>query len=124
MQDLNINQLKLKEPDTYKKDEKTTPNFKAVDDEDVIRKACLDKKLKKIDGHISYIEKVYNELKLQYNKQSVEDILVQRAIEKTIQILFDKGLFDNFANADNVLEAFLFTTRGRGDLEEVNDDVQ
>ena len=43
----------------------------------------------------------------------------------TIQILYDKGLFDNYANADKVLEDFLLTTRRRGDLsEEVNDVVQ
>ena len=43
-----------------------------------------------------------------------------------IQILYDKGLFDNYANADKVSEDFLFTTRRRGDLsEEVNDtDIQ
>ena len=41
-----------------------------------------------------------------------------------IQILYDKGLFDNYANADKVLEDFSFTTRRRGDLEEINGDVQ
>ena len=125
LQDLNINQLKLEVHDTYKKDEKITTNFEAVNDEDVINKSFLDEKLKKIDGHISYIEKDYNEFKKQYNKQSVEEILVQRAVKTTIQILYDKGLFDNYANADKVLEDFLFTTRRREDLsEQVNDDVQ
>ena len=125
LQDLNINQLKLEVHDTYKKVEKITTNFEAVNDEDVINKSFLDEKLKKIDGHISYIEKDYNEFKKQYNKQSVEEILVQRAVKTTIQILYDKGLFDNYANADKVLEDFLFTTRRRGDLsEEVNDIVQ
>ena len=43
----------------------------------------------------------------------------------TIQIFYDKGLFDNFQNADKVLEDYLFTTRRRGDLsEQVNDVVQ
>ena len=77
----------------------------------------------KIDGHLSELEKDYNEFKLQNNKQSVEDILVQRAVKPTIQILYDRGLFDNYANADKVLQDFLFTTRRR-DLEEVNDNVQ
>ena len=36
----------------------------------------------------------------------------------TIQILHDKGLFDNFTNVDKVLEDFLSTTRRRGDLPE------
>ena len=124
LQDLNISQLKLEVHDTYKKDEKITTNFKAIDDSDVINKAYLDDKLKKIDGHIAYIEKDYNEFKKQYNKQSVEEILIQRAVKTTIQILYDKGLFDNFQNADKVLEDFLFTTRRRPDLEKVNDDVQ
>ena len=118
LQDLNINQIKLEVHDTYKKDEKISTKFEAVNNEDVINKGYLDEKSKKIDGHIAYIEKDYNEFKKQYNKQSVEEILVQRAVKTTIQILYDKGLFDNYANADKVLENFLFTTRRRGDLLE------
>ena len=126
LQDLNINQLKLEVHDTYKKDEKLTTNFEPNDNEDVINKGYLDSKLLKIDGHLSKLEKDYNEFKLQYNKQNVEDILIQRAVKTTIQILYDKGLFDNFENADKVLEDFLFTTRRRGDLsEQINDtDIQ
>ena len=125
LQDLNINQLKLEVHDTYKKDEKITTIFEPVDNEDVINKGHLDSKLLKIDGHLSKLEKDYNEFKLQYNKQNVEDILIQRAVKTTIQILYDKGLFDNYANADKVLEDFLFTSRRRGDLsEQVNDIVQ
>ena len=60
-----------------KKTKKKTKNFEAVDDKDVMNKAFLDEKLKMIDGHISYIENDYNEFKSQYNKQSVEDILIQ-----------------------------------------------
>ena len=78
----------------------------------------------KIDGHLSKLENDYNGFKLQYNKQSVGDISIQRAVKTKIQILYDKGLFDNYANADKVLEDFLFKTRRRGDLEEVNDNVQ
>ena len=123
LQDLNINQLKLEVHDTYKKDEKITTNFEPNDNEDVINKGYLDSKLIKIDGHLSKLEKDYNEFKLRYNKQSIEKILVQRAVKTTIQILYDKGLFDNFANADKVLEDFLFTSRRRGDLsEQVNEN--
>ena len=124
LQDLKNNQLKLEVHDTYKKDQKITTNFEAVDDEDVINKGYLDSKLLKIDGHLSKKEKDYNEFKLQYIKQNVENILIQRAVKTTIQKLYDNGLFDNFQNADKVLEDFLFTTRRRGDLEKVNDDVQ
>ena len=116
--DLNINQLKLEIHDTYKKDEKLTTDFKAVDGSDVINKCYLDDKLLTIDGHLSKLKKSYNEVKLQYNKQSAEEILVQRAVKTTIQILYDKGFFDNYANADKVLEDFLFTSRRRGGLED------
>ena len=120
LQDLNINQLKLEVHDTYKKDEKITTNFEPVDDSDVINKGYLDSKLIKIDGYLSKLEKGYNEFKLQYNKQNIEDILIQRAVKTTIQTLYDKGLFDKFQNADKVLEDFLFTTRRRPDLSEEN----
>ena len=120
LQDLNINQLKLEVHDTYKKDEKLTTNFEAVDNEDVINKGHLDSKLLKTDGHLSKLEKDYNEFKLQYNKQNVENILIQRAVKTTIQILYDRGLFDNFQNAEEVLKDFLFTTRRRPDLSEEN----
>ena len=120
LQDSNINQLKLEVHDTYKKDERITTNFEPADNNDVINKGFLDKKLLKIDGHLSKLEKDFNEFKLQYNKQSVEEILIQRAVKTTIQILYDKGLFDNYQNADKVLEDFLFTTRRRGDLSEEN----
>ena len=69
---------------------------------------------------MSKLEKDFNEFELQYSKQSVEEILIQRAVKTTIQILYDKGLFDNYANADKVLEDFLFTTRRRVDLSEDN----
>ena len=120
LQDSNISQLKLEVHDTYKKDEKITTNFEPVDDSDVINKSFLDEKLLKINGHLSKLEKDFNEFKKQYNKQSVEGILIQRAVKTTIQIFYDKGLFDNYANADKVLEDFLVTTRRRPDLSEEN----
>ena len=64
-----------------------------------------------MEGQISNIEKDYNEFKLQYNKESVEKILIHRAVKTTIQILYGEGLLDNYANADKTLEDFLFTTR-------------
>ena len=126
LQDSKINELKLEVHDTYKKDEKITTNFEPVNNSDVINKGFLDEKLLKINGHLSKLEKDFNEFKLQYKKQSVEDILVQRAVKTTIQILYDKGLFDNYDNADKVLEDFLFVTRRRGDLsDQINDtDIQ
>ena len=90
---------------------KKTTNFKPTDNTDVINKAYLDEKLLKINGHLSSLEEDYNEFKLQYNKQSIEEILVQRAVKTTIQLIYDKGLFDNFQNAHEVLNDFLFVTR-------------
>ena len=95
LQDSNIKQLKLEVHDTYKKDEKLTTNFEPIDNSDVINKGYLDSNLLKLNGHLSNLEKDYNEFKLQCNKQSVEEILIQRAVKTTIQVLYDKGLFDN-----------------------------
>ena len=40
------------------------------------------------------------------------------------QIFYDKGLFDNYANAEKFLEDFSFVTRRRRDFsEQVNEDV-
>ena len=120
LQDSNINQLKLEVHDTYKKDEKITTNFEPIDNSDVINKGYLDDKLLKINGHLSKLEKDLNEFKLDYEKQAVLDVLIQRAVKTTIQILYDKGLFDNYANADKVVKDFLYNTRRRGDLSEEN----
>ena len=124
VQDINLSQLKLKVNDTYKKDEKLTTKFELSNDEDGVNKAYLDEKLSKIESHVSYIEKDYNDFKLLSDKLSVEEFLIQRAIKTTVQLLFDKGLFDNYNNADEVFKDFLFIERRRPDLEEVNDVVQ
>ena len=39
----------------------------------------------------------------------------------TFQVLFDKGLFDNYDNADEFLKDFLFDERRSPDLEDLND---
>ena len=57
------------------------------------------------NGHLSFLEKDYNEFKLQY-KSFIEAILFQRAVKMTIRILYDKNLFDGFPNADKVLKIF------------------
>ena len=84
LKEMNINQLKVEVNDTYKTDENITTNFETSNPEDVINKAPLNENFSKIDGQLSLLEKNYNEFKLQYNKQSVEDILVQRAVKTTI----------------------------------------
>ena len=74
--------MKLQVQDTCKKDEKSTTIFEAVNDEDVINKGYPDEKLSKRKGHVSILEKDYNEFKLQYNKQPVEEILIQMAVKR------------------------------------------
>ena len=75
--------------DTYEKDEKLTTNSTPSNDEDVLDKACLDETLSKKEGHISYIEKDYNEFILVSIKQSLEEILIRRAVKATTQKLSD-----------------------------------
>ena len=108
LQDINIDQIKLEVHDTHKKDEKLTKKFKLVNHEDVINESYQDEKMKKIDGHIPYIENEYSEFKLQYNKQSVEEGLIQGAVKTTIPILYDNGLFDIYANSEEVLKDFFY----------------
>ena len=119
LQGLNINQLKVEVHDTYKKTEKNNKIWTYW----WIR-CYVEKKIKKVVGHISYIENEYNEFKLQYNKKSVQQILTQRAVKTTNQLLNDRGLFGNYANSDKVLEDF-FTIRRRENLsDQLNDVVQ
>ena len=107
-----------------KKDGKITTNFEPTEDSDVKNKAHLNENFLKINGYLSIFEKVYNEFILQYDKQCVEQSLIQRAVKTTLQILYDKGVFDFFQNTGKVPKDFLLTTRSRPDLEEVNDDIQ
>ena len=76
----------------------------------------------KRNGHLSVLEKDYDEFKLQYNKHSVEEVLIQRTVKTTIQVLYKRGLFDSYNNSDEVLKDFLITTRRRPDLEKVKED--
>ena len=104
VQDINLNQLKLKVNDTYKKDEKITTNFEATNGTDIMNKAYLDKVLSKMQGQISNMENHYKEFKLLINKQSVSE----EAVKAIIQIVYDKGLFDYFPNAGKIKKDFLF----------------
>ena len=74
--------------------------------------------MSKIQGQISYIEKDYNEFKILIK----EDLLIERPVTTTIQILYDKGLFGNYSNADEVSKIFLIVERKTPDLEQVNDN--
>ena len=82
MQDLNPNQLKLEVHDTYKRDKKLTTIFEAANVENIMNKAFLVRKLTKLECHLSLLEKDDNEFKLLSNKQSNEEVLVQRAVKR------------------------------------------
>ena len=71
-----------------------------------------------------FLENDYIEFRLEYNKQSLQEILYQKVVKTTIQKLFDTGLFDSFSNADKVLKDSLFVTRRRPDLDSLNDVIQ
>ena len=101
-QDLKNLQLKLQVQDTYKKDEKITTDFEPINNEDVIHKAHLDEKYLRTNGHISYLEKGYNDFKLQYNKQSLEESLIRRAVKTTVQVLYHRGFFNKYNNVDEI----------------------
>ena len=50
MQDINFNQLNLKVTDTCRENQKLTTNFEALKEENVTKKAYIDRKLSKIEG--------------------------------------------------------------------------
>ena len=91
LQDLFSSQLELQVHDSYEGDEKITLKFEPVNNEDVINKTYLDEKCEKKDGRLSSLEKNENEFKLLGNKQPIEEVLLQRAVNTTIQILYDRG---------------------------------
>ena len=81
------------------------------------------RKKSKIKGHKSSIERDYNGYKLQTNKQFVEEILLERGMKTTIQILCDKRLIIFYINSDEALKICLFIEKRRSCLEELNDDT-
>ena len=56
-----------------------------------------------------------------------ENHINERAVRTTIQTLYDKGLFDNYENADQVMKEYLLVEvndRRRPEIDEVNDVIQ
>ena len=47
----------------------------------------MEEKLININGHISLLEKCYNEFKLEYTKQFVKEVLIQRAVNDSSNTL-------------------------------------
>ena len=86
---MNNNQLKLEVHDFYRKDENRTKIFETSNDENLTNEAYLNEKFPEINGHLSLLEKDYNKFKLHYDKQTVGEILIQRAVKATIQKPYD-----------------------------------
>ena len=42
------------------------------------------------------------------NNKPCEECLIEREVKTTAQILYDKGFFDSYDNADEVIEDYLF----------------
>ena len=122
MQDINLNQLELKVNDNYRKQEKITTNFEPSDDSELVNIVYLDGKFSKMETCIIYREKNYKEFQLRNDKQ-MEQVLIGIAVKTTIQILHDKGLFDIYYNAHEVLKDYLLidevNERRRPDSEEI-----
>ena len=57
------------------------------------------------------------------NKQSDEELLIEKAWKSTMQKLCDQGIFDGYDNADEKTKSFLLIERRRPDSEELKDDV-
>ena len=55
-------------------------------------------------------------------KQSKKESLIEQAVKTTIQLLYNKGLFDNYDNVDELKKKILRTETRRPILEKLNDD--
>ena len=94
--------MKFKVEDTYQKVEKITTNFEPSDNEDVVSKAYLDKTLSEVNGHISYLEKIFEESNS--GKLSEGEVLIEKAMKTTKLILYDERLFQKYDNADEIFK--------------------
>ena len=124
-QDINFNQIKLKVNETYRKNEKITTKFEPSNDDDIVSKAYLDTKTSKIEGHISFTGTAFNEIKSveRSNKQSDEGFSIERVVKSILQMFHDKGLIDDYDNADEVPKDYPLCERLRLNLEELNDII-
>ena len=76
--------------------------------EGAVNKAYLDAKLAEVKGHISFIEKDYNDFKgtlerLSNRSCGYPNNVIEIAVKSTIQTFYDKGSFDNYDDAYDVL---------------------
>ena len=50
------------------------------------------------------MEEKYSEYKLRKNQQFVKEVLIEKPVNTTIQIIYDKGIFDKYDSADEVMK--------------------
>ena len=117
-------QLKFKINDAYREDEKITTKFGPCNDGDVVSKPYLDTKISKKESHSSFIDKEYNEYKLLGNKESVEEILIQKTKKTDVQKHLDTNFFDKYDKTDEVLKAFSFVERRGSNLLTIKDFIR
>ena len=55
------------------------------------------------------------------SEQSKQEVVIERAVKTTIQILYDTGCFDSFDNAEEVLQDYLINERRRPKLDDLDD---
>ena len=105
--------MKLNVNDSYERDEKVTTTFEPSKNEDVLNKGYIDTKFTEIKGNLLFIEKVFKEIELYTNKQSVEEILIEGAVKTTIQIFYNGGLNNFSDNLDQVIKDYFSTEKRR-----------
>ena len=87
MPEIYVNQPKIEVHHSYEKDEKVTTNIEAINNEDAKNKGFLNKTLYEIEGGLSFLEEDFNEFKILTNKQSIEEVLIKRAVKTNKHIL-------------------------------------
>ena len=74
----------------------------------------------KVEDHISYREKRYEDFK--NLERSNQEVLIEKAVKTTIQIIYDKKLLDKQENAIEVINDYLLTDvneKRRPDLDPI-----
>ena len=93
-----------------KNEKKKQTNFEHSKKTDVANKAYLDKNFSGVFEHQSCKERTFNHFKKHSNeKQPENEDLIEKAVETTLQLLYDKGLFDNYNNANEILKVYLLS---------------
>ena len=69
---------------------------------DVINKGYLGTKIAETKGHISFLEKTYEQIQ----REKKNDKLIGNALKATMQVLYDEKFYDDLENPDEALRFF------------------